>query len=164
MSQPQWKLVANLGDVTYLNYGGFFVYVDETGVYPAEAEVLVVDNEHEIDDESLTYTVYRFALTKCTLVNGVLSDNPYHPDMSAWFANDETEKESRIMSTCLSSVSRCLNRTVEHFALDFCSDDIIVRAIAYREVAEYHGYDEFDQYPLKLTRAEAESRYAAVRT
>lgn len=37
--QPIWKLIANLGDCSVADYGGFLVYVDETGVYPPEVEL-----------------------------------------------------------------------------------------------------------------------------
>lgn len=40
--QPRWKLVAQLGDVHPIDYGGYFVYRDTTGVYEEEAEVLMV--------------------------------------------------------------------------------------------------------------------------
>lgn len=76
--QPTWKLIANLGDVHPIDYGGYFVYVDETGTYEAEAELLEVP-----EDEDRTYRVYRFILDRCTLTNGVLSDNKFHPDHPA---------------------------------------------------------------------------------
>jgi len=39
-TQPQWKLIANLGDVDYINHGGFLVYEDTTGQYAPEVEVV----------------------------------------------------------------------------------------------------------------------------
>src|SRR5262245_19815580 len=80
--QPQWKLIANLGDVDPVTYGGFFVFVDETGVYDAEAEYWPEREEGE------KQIVYRFILEPCTFVDGVLSDNKFHPNYATWFAKD----------------------------------------------------------------------------
>ena len=55
MSQPQWKLVAQLGDVHPIDYGGCFVYVDETGVYDPEMEIL-----DSPDNDNGTWTIHRF--------------------------------------------------------------------------------------------------------
>jgi hypothetical protein len=147
-NQPQWKRIANLGDAHPLSYGGYFVFVDETGEYAPEAEVLDVNNEHETDDDKLTYTVHRFSLHQCTFINGILSDNPYHKATAAWFAPKNTiECESRY------------NITLDEFAKLLTSDNPLERAEAYREIGEYHGWDNFDHYPLRLTRAEAVERY-----
>jgi hypothetical protein len=81
--QPVWKLLANLGDISPFDYGGYFVYLDETGMYPEEAELLELENENEEDEEKIRYTVRRFVLERCTLVDGVLSDNKFHPDHPA---------------------------------------------------------------------------------
>ena len=40
--QPKWKLIAQLGDVNPIDYGGYFIYEDETGVYPPEGEKLLI--------------------------------------------------------------------------------------------------------------------------
>ena len=45
MSQTVWKFVTNLGDASPLDYGGLFVYIDETGVYPPEMERVELENE-----------------------------------------------------------------------------------------------------------------------
>src|SRR3954468_13143056 len=45
MSQPKWKYVVNIGDETPLEYGGAFVFVDETGVYSPEMEVYNPDEQ-----------------------------------------------------------------------------------------------------------------------
>lgn len=38
----------------------------------------------------------------------------------------------------------------------------IQRALVYRAIGEYHGYENLDQYPLTFkTRAEVEARYDA---
>lgn len=48
MSQPRWKLVANLGDVNPIEHGGFFVYVDTSKqYYEPEIEVLETSDTPE---------------------------------------------------------------------------------------------------------------------
>jgi hypothetical protein len=158
MSQPKWKFLANLGDTHPLTYGGWFVYEDETGVYPPEAEVVVLDDE----TEDPHYTVYRFVLEPHTFVNGVLSDNPSHPDHPVWYAaKDPGHKERHGYDgwTNFCRMAEAIGKTPEEFAAMFCSPDPRVRAMAYREVAEYHGYDELDQYPLKMRKRELRKRY-----
>ena len=50
MSQPVWSCIANLGDVNPIDYGGYFVYIDTTGVYPPEAELLIAPSDNDDDD------------------------------------------------------------------------------------------------------------------
>jgi hypothetical protein len=155
MSQPKWKLVANLGDKDPITYGGFFVYVDETGVYPPEAEIL----ETYDDDESL-WRIYRFPLEDCTYacpikrpsvnvhMTGTLSDNRFHPTLSAWFDGK------------LLPVARYTGQTIRELIEAFCSDDPCKRAFAWQALGEYYGMANLDEYPIELTsRAEVEARY-----
>lgn len=169
MSQPIWKLIANLGDVTPLSYGGFFIYTDTTGVYAPEAELLEVlrepkeppeDADETWEDDTITHEVYRFALEPCTFINGVLSDNKFHPGKAAWFAKPEAEKANRPQdSTYLSNVADTSGIDAEELVRLFTSADPLERAQAWRAVGECHGFDNLDNYPLKLTRAEAVERY-----
>lgn len=160
MSQPKWKLIANLGDRNPIDYGGYFVYIDETGVYDPEAELLEVTNEN--DCEATEWSVYRFSLERCTLENGILSDNKYHKDHAAWFAKPERERAERPQDTTyLKNVADCMGMELEALQAMFCSDNPIERAHAYRCVGEYHGFENLDSYPLTFTdRAEVEARYA----
>ena len=158
--QPVWELVANLGDVDFLDYGGYFVFRDTTGVYSAEAEYLELDDE---TSDTSTYTVYRFSLDRCTLTDGILSDNPFHPLHSAWFAKPENEKTDRPQDTTyLSNVCAYVGLTVDELRAMLCSPNELDRAHAYREIALYHGWENFDSYPLTgLTREEVAARYGA---
>lgn len=56
--QPNWKLVANLGDVNVAEYGGFLVYVDTTGVYAPEVEM------YEAKDDETGGMMSRFILER----------------------------------------------------------------------------------------------------
>ncbi len=161
MSQPKWKFVKNLGDASPVDHGGVFVYKDETGVYPEEMEVLTLNEENDREEDEDTeedengfeydnrkWEVRRIMLEKCTFINGVLSDNKFHPDHPAWFADD------------LKSVASFLGHTVKECRRMLCSDDPCERAMIYKGLADYHGYDNFDSYPLTLDgEAEVTARY-----
>lgn len=164
MSQPIWKLLANLGDKNPLDYGGFFVYVDETGVYPPEVEVVEVCDEPDYDNNDKgKWTVYRFILEPCTYIDGILSDNPFHMAHPAWFATPESERtEGRNSTTWLKNlVDFCGNDDDgEELIRLFCSDDPLERARAWRVVGDYHGYHELDHYPLRYSsKLELKKRY-----
>jgi hypothetical protein len=151
-------ILANLGDNDPIEYGGYFVFDDH-------AELLVVpefDEDGEILDtnDDARWIVYRFDLQRCTFIDGVLSDNPYHPDKSAWFAGTAAERAARPQDTTyLENIVEDTGVELEELIEAFCSDDPVERAEAYLRVADYHGYENFDSYPLTLTRAEVEERY-----
>ena len=140
MSQPIWKFVANLGEATPLEYGGLFVYTDETGVYPPEMERLEPLENGKFD-------LRRVCLDPCTYEDGVLSDNSFHPTLDAWFADD------------LDLIASCIG--VEHHSLvkQLTSADPVQLARGYEAIGDYHGWENLDEYPLTLTKAEVLERY-----
>jgi hypothetical protein len=156
--QPNWQLIANLGDAHPIDHGGLFVSIDTTGVYAPEAELLVSP-----DDDSGEWTVYRFSLDQCTFVAGVLSDNKFHPDHAAWFAKPEAERANRPQDTTyLSNVASCMGMDLDQLREWFCSANPIERAMAYQAVGDYHGFENLDGYPLTFKdRSEVEARYPA---
>ena len=140
MSQPQWELVANLGDVDWFEHGGIFVYRDKTGIYDPEIEIL-----HEI---SLgPRLIDRFVAEKCYFTNGILSDNQYHLDYPVWFASD------------LESISSFYGYDIETLIKYLCSDDPIERALGYLAVYYYWGIDNLGGDRLELTPFETINRY-----
>ena len=143
MSQPQWETVANLGDANPIDHGGYFVFVDETGVYPPEAELL----REPCEDGPQVWEVFRFVLEPCTFIGGILSDNRFHPDHPAWFADG------------LQGVASTMDVPLDELILWFCSDNPISRANAWRNVGEYHGFENLDSYPLRLSESEISERY-----
>ena len=161
-NQPVWKLIANLGDRNPIDYGGYFVYRDTTGVYTEEAEMLIAPDN---DDGAGTWQVYRFILDKCTWrkSTGTLSDNKFHPEMCAWFAQRESARKTRPQDTSyLSGVASSIGTSLSELRALFCSDNPLDRAHAYRAIGDYHGYANLDSYPVRLTsRTEVEARYAA---
>lgn len=138
--QPKWKCIAQLGDASPLEYGGFWVFEDTTGVYAPEAE-------HYDPDSGM---VSRIVLEPHTYRDGILSDNPYHPDYPVWYADD------------IGSIAESVGHDGPLPIIDaLCSDNAISRALAYREIAGYFGWHEFRAYPLTLTHAEARARYSS---
>jgi hypothetical protein len=159
-NQPTWRTIANLGDVNPLDHGGYFVMIDQTGQYQAEAELLVVP-EH--DDDSELYMVYRFILDPCTYdkETDTLSDNCYHPLHSAWFAKSESERAERPQDdTYLQDVCDSCDIKKQALIELFLSHNVVKRAEVYHMIGDYHGWDNLDADPLRLTREEAEQRLA----
>ncbi len=126
MSQPKWKCVVNFGDVDPMEHGGLFVFLDETKECPPEVEKI------EPDQSGRAWQVHRAVLEPCTYVEGILSDNPFHPDKSAWFADD------------LDGVCSAIVVDRDELIRLFCSDDAVERAEAWRCVADYWGWQNLD--------------------
>lgn len=170
--QPIWKLIAQLGDAQPITYGGYWIYEDTTGVYDPEGELLISPEEWE---KPQRWTIYRFSLERCTLTphpetgENILSDNKFHPLLSAWFAKEESMKKDRPQDTTyLSRAGASVGSTVEELQAMFCSEDIVTRAMAYQMVGGYHGFGNLDPDPLVFTeekgregsgREEVETRY-----
>ena len=162
-NQPKWRCVANLGDVNPVDHGGLFVFVDETGVYAPEMVLVEPPNPYDYDDGELSanakWLTYRVVLEPCTYVDGVLSDNPYHPSHCAWFATPESERINRPQDTTyLSNVGASCDRFPFAIIEDLTSNDPIARANAWRAILDYHGWKNGDSYPNEYNRAEIEER------
>lgn len=142
MSQPKWKLVANLGDVSWLEHGGIFVYKDETEVYDPELEILWKHPEI-----SNCYYSDRFVMEKCFYEKNILSDNEYHKDFPAWFADD------------INSICDLMDLDPDQFIKDICSDDILLRAWSWYAVYSHWGIDNLSGDSEELTGFEASNRF-----
>lgn len=129
--QPVWKFVENIGDVNPLDHGGAFIFIDETGVYDPEMEVVTPIEDH--DNDRLTWEMHRFSIEKCTFQGGVLSDNKFHPDCQTWYADG------------LKSIADCMGKDQLELIEQLCSDDLVQRALGYRDVYSYYGLENFDQ-------------------
>ena len=142
-AQPEWKFLNNLGDNHPIDYGGYFILEDKTGVYDPEAIWL---ESPDSDESKEPWIVYRFSLEPHTYINGILSDNKYHPDHAVWYAED------------INSLSKDIDVLPNILIEMFCSNNPIQRAIAYREVLQHWGPENFDFYPLIFkTREEIEN-------
>lgn len=145
MTQPKWKCVANLGDVNPIEYGGLFVFVDETGVYPPEIELV----DPPCEGQRNQWEVRRGVCEPCTYTNGVLSDNRFHPDKEAWFADD------------LRGIADSMGWEKEELICALCSPEAIDRASAWKCIADYFGWDNLDSYPIHFNKREITSRVKA---
>lgn len=161
--QPVWQLIANLGDATPILYGGFFVYVDTTGVYSPECVLLTpLDKNDCTNGDPVQWEARRFTCESCTFINGVLSDNPFHPDKPAWFATPYNPDRPQDGSKGkLESIAETFGTTPDELIALFVSSDATDRAQAWRMVGEYFGFDNLDSYPQMLTRKDVFNRYRA---
>ena len=141
--QPDWKFIGNIGDVNPITYGGAFIYEDRTGVYAPEVAYIDTDNSDEL--EKGTWRVYRFSIEPCTFDNAILSDNRFHPEHPAWFAQPESRRGERPQDTTyLSNISDFVGITPVELIAMFLSPDLRVRAQAWLHVGEYHGFENLD--------------------
>jgi hypothetical protein len=151
-NQPSWHCIANIGDADPYEHGGAFVLVDRRGVYPPE--LILVESFDSTDNRQ----AWNIQLEPLTVIKSVseqtgraedswigLSDNKYHVDKEAWFGDlDGLQKVATYIGDNLYSFMRSL-----------LSNDPIDRAIGYRALANYHGIQNFDEYPQTLTEEKA---------
>lgn len=165
-AQPKWKFLANLGDADPLANDGLFLYVDETGVYSPELERLALHYESANAEEGeRKYLIHRICLDTLKIVVVPDADNPNvsvsYLVPAAWDTSwpypghqyDEWFHED------LSSVADTMDTTVEALRAAFTSDDPKQRAWAYQRVADHHGWENFDSYPLECSEKEVLERY-----
>ena len=146
-SEPNRKCVGMFGDVNPIEHSGGYIFLrDDLTAY---AEYIEPPSDDAI--RPLEWTVYTVILDKCTYINGVLSDNPFHPDYPAWFADD------------IGSVAGRIGADADDLRERLCSDDPKTIASAYVDLTDYFGWDEFDQYPFVLSGREIRARYKNVK-
>ena len=63
-NQPKWKCIGHIGDVDPIAYGGGFVYVDETGIYPPELTYFepASDEDWKENEDKAKLQEYRIVL------------------------------------------------------------------------------------------------------
>lgn len=144
-NQPIWRAIANLGDTDPLNYGGAFVLIDtrelEEGENHYTPELHIFE---EPTGEPLEwYERHVVLLDRCTYINNTLSDNKYHPGHPAWWASNPGD---------LIGIAAAMDISITELIAQFCSEDPIERAIAYKMVYDYWGPQ--DGYPDTFTEEE----------
>ena len=146
-NQPEWEFVTNLGDVNPVEYGGYFIFRDKTGIYQPEGEYY--------DPE--TREAFRFSLDQLQVFSGDLIP------LSIWY---ERYSLPHALNSYIEWFSKDVKSLASFVGIDslelkrmFTSDDILERARAYESIGMYWGFNNLDNYPLKLTRKEAEKRY-----
>lgn len=147
-AQPEWEFIANMGDKHPLDHGGYFIYEDATGVYEAEAALITPD------EKGKKCEVLRINLERYKLVDGYLVPIRYDStwprplkDYDVWFHRD------------LAGAADSIGATAIELEVGFTSVNPLVRAEAYRVMGDYHGWANFDAYPLILTMAEMKKKY-----
>ena len=159
MAQPIWKYLDNIGDENPIENGGFFIFEDTTGVYAPEAEVwdeidglayrfsldqlvyVHVETEGEKHDKLMTKRIWDMVNNGERLPYPALTYDEWFTDTVLQLDDQQTLGDTSIVSLLTSKSS-------------------IERAIGYREIGLYWGYENLDGYPLHLTDEEAEERYA----
>jgi hypothetical protein len=150
--QPIWKFLANLGDASPIEHGGYFVYRDETGVYPEEAEFFGPDDD---GDEKSKYTIYRFSLERLKLKDGYLVPARYD---SSW--PHPVERYDEWFHKDLEGVANAHGTSKEILEQMFISPDPLTRALGYRIIGSYHGFENLDHYPLtNKSKSDVKERY-----
>jgi hypothetical protein len=82
-------------------------------------------------------------------VGGILSDNSFHPELPAWFADK------------LSSIASATDTPLAELISDLCSDEPCKRANAWIAIGRVEGFENLDHDPLTFSRrSEVMLRYA----
>lgn len=170
--QPVWEFLANLGDRNPLEYGGYFVYEDKTGVYPAEA-VLLEPERVAVVFSGNRYREYRVILDRLKQVAGYLVPWGFHvgwgetsppPGVLDWMPDrdilaERAGKYDAWFHKDLAQIAESAGIPEEELERTFTSEDPLERAHAYRELGQYYGWGELDIEPSLLTRAEVKKKY-----
>ncbi len=122
MSQPKWKLVANIGDVNPFEHGGVFIFKDTTGVY--DPEILFIDPLEDIPQVANTYRVVMDIVTKESIQDEFWGDS-----------ND------------IEGVAGFIGQTSQQFIDDITSDDLVRRGFAWDALVKYYGPQNFGECP-----------------
>jgi hypothetical protein len=150
--QPSFWCIANIGDADPYEHGGAFVLVDRRGIYPPE---LITVESFDDSDQRVSHLIQleRLTIIKSTKpvaeeeshkANGWIgvSDNRFHTDTRAWFG----------IRSSLKQVAACItDKDVDSFISDLVSNDPVTVAFAYKALADYHGYHNFDSDPRTLS-------------
>lgn len=149
MIDRNWKCVAQLGDVNPIDHGGLWVMIDKTGQNDPMIELLDV---HDLDNGTVLRHYALTCIDRCAFIDGVLSDNPYHPALHAWFAKD------------IDKVASCMGSEVQDLVNLLCSADPIDRAMGYRDLIGYYGIENFGGYGMQeMTRGECRKKFSLAR-
>jgi hypothetical protein len=135
--QPKWKIVGHVGDVDPISYGGGFVFIDETGIYPPELawfEPATDEEWHEKGEESkLEY--FRVVLEKDS-------------SREWWYSR-------------LNEITSFLGVSLEELQTAAKSENPLTLAQLYSSLIAFYGAEEFDSYPVTLTEKEANEKFSA---
>ncbi len=150
MSQPIWKFIANLGDASPLDHGGYFVYEDTTGVYGFEGERIEPNEEGTLE-------IRRVPLDRLKEMR--VDDRIYLVP----FAYNHTWPHyvSAYVEWFADSLAEIADGSPQELIRMLCSANGLERAQAYREIYDHHGWDNGDAYPRTIRRSDAKRAYRA---
>jgi hypothetical protein len=150
--QPSYWCIANIGDADPYEHGGAFVLIDRRGIYCPELVII------QSFDDSEQRIVHKIELQRLTIIKKIdqanaskvqwdsVSDNKFHTNLAAWFGDRDSLKK----------VADFIGKRVTNFMRSLVSSDPVTVAFAYKALADYHGYANFDEQPQTLTGEKAE--------
>lgn len=156
------RIVANLGDVNALDYGGFIVWSDGSCMLidePTERDTRDQD-AGENDEANDTYQVYRFDAEYprwLAYVGGGSGSrvSRHHLEGSHLYGGNTWEhRDWWLMPEKVHSLCESAGITPMQFLRMALSTDVVQRACAYQAVANHWGAIELDCYPETFTRAQ----------
>jgi hypothetical protein len=163
--QPSWKCIGHIGDVDPIAYGGGFVYIDETGVYPPELTYFepAEDSDWKKNGEQSKLQEYRIILDAPrfkTLTDKGKRECIGTEELPAnqrgntwcWYSEWYVEDLVSVADTCGTRAFSLLRNLM--------SRNPMRRAFAYEYLISYFGVHEFDSDPRTLTEDEAYARFA----
>lgn len=167
--QPEWKYVGHIGDVDPIAYGGGFIYVDTTGVYPPELTWFepAPDEEWHKTEGQTPLQIYRLQLEPPrfkTLTDTGRRTTDSSKGLPSSQRGDTWEWAEEWFVGHLESVATSAGTTKFRLLRELFSREPMVRARAYETMIHHHGPFEFDQYPITLTENEAYDKYASEMT
>jgi hypothetical protein len=149
MTTKRARYVGNLGDVHWLDHGGFFVYAD--------GSIAVLEKPCDDEDEDGPLTLYWLDAPQCSVVlDGVSKAEGYkYPQLIAKVFEGMTD----ISRDVIAGADTC-GQKYEEVVRDLCSVDPLARANGWKTIWAHSGFDR--SYPIELTRSEARRMFRHV--
>lgn len=147
--QPKWKIIGRVGDIDPVEYGGGWVKLDLNNRYDPEMEIYVPE----------LGAAYQIILERQEVTpEGFLMDaGQYQRRAGLLYPLEQYESW---FSENLDQPAACYGLDVAELRRLLCSLDVMEVAYGYECLIGFYGYDEFDGYPVPLTRAQARERYS----
>jgi hypothetical protein len=147
--------IATYGDVDFLKYGGQLLLPNRDEIGNPYLEVI----EPPTENLDTTWVIYRFDVDrlKKVIVKRTYHLVPFGYEPATWPHPVRMYNEWFVDS--LPNVAESMDCPEEELITDLCSEKPEERARAYIMLGEYHGWENFDSYPLHLSEHEAHERY-----
>jgi len=142
-------IIANLGDVNFIDYGGLLIVQTQYGPEGWYVENDLDWNPDAENEYQATWTISRFDIEKFAEIDGYLV-----PDVALTFNRGVSRFDEPFWAKDLEGVADSVGSSKEELVNELKSDDPAERGQAYRDLIWYFGPFEFDQYPLTLNYKE----------